>query len=216
MSLEEAYKLINVLYEKYNKKEEKRNDLVCNLIKKQDGLKFQIAAENLDIYLLKNKIKEENIKENEDAKFMRGFNLRLIVTLGLSILSLAFFKSFIILIFDLLLTLLVMGTYSISYTIKNGHLPFRKRNEDYIAEIENNIANRQTKKEALEKKKNQVAKEIQVYSHITVYNEALKILRELAIGLNEKIGLENYIEAPLENREIEWLNDMGRKIKREK
>lgn len=216
MSLEEAYKLINTLYEKYNKKEEKRNEIVCKLVKKQDKIKSQISKEDININLLKHYIKEENLREIEDKKFIRGFNLRLIIILGLSALSLLFFKSFIIFIIDLLLSLLIMGTYSVSYTVKNGHLPFRKKDQDYIDEIKATLNNKLAKKENLERKNNRVAKEIHVFSHLQVYKDAMEILRNLAIGLNAQNGFENTFNVPLKNREIEWLYDMGRKIKREK
>ena len=131
MNLEEAYNLINKLYEKYLDKEIKRNELVCRLVKKQDKLKNKITKEDFDIYLLESKLRKENLKIEDDEKFMKGFFIRLITCLLLSSVMILFFKDFFVTIMGYIIMLLMMSSYCVTFTIKNGHLPFRKTNEDY-------------------------------------------------------------------------------------
>ena len=128
MNLDEANILVKRLYEKYSRKELKRNKLVCKLVKEREKLQYQITKENFDVNNLKSKIQEENLKINEDKKFIKGFFLRLIAGLLLSLGALLLIKESFVTIICYALMLLIMGKYSVSFVRKNGHLPFRDTN----------------------------------------------------------------------------------------
>ncbi len=215
MNLDEANILVKRLYEKYSRKELKRNKLVCKLVKEREKLQYQITKENFDVNNLKSKIQEENLKINEDKKFIKGFFLRLIAGLLLSLGALLLIKESFVTIICYALMLLIMGKYSVSFVRKNGHLPFRDTNKEYLEEIQNNLDNKITKREILERKNKKITKVISVYSRLDVYNKALRILKEIEVALNNQIGFEKLLTVPEENIDIEWLNDMERKLKRE-